>query len=38
MRSNTPEADNTIVKDFRFDQPLASAGFHVKGAGLYDWA
>ena len=32
-----PEADNTVTKDFRFDQPQDVAGFHIKGAGAYDW-
>jgi putative autoinducer-2 (AI-2) aldolase len=32
-----PEADAKVTKDFRFDQPQQNAGFHVKGAGSYDW-
>jgi putative autoinducer-2 (AI-2) aldolase len=32
-----PEADAEATKDFRFDRPQVTAGFHVKGAGAYDW-
>jgi putative autoinducer-2 (AI-2) aldolase len=32
-----PEADTKVSKDFRADQPQASAGFHIKGAGSYEW-
>jgi putative autoinducer-2 (AI-2) aldolase len=32
-----PEADTKVTKDFRADRPQESAGFHIKGAGSYDW-